>query len=47
MANIALATAGRIEVVESVIQMTLPAAEAITAGEAVRIGAAQVWDQIG
>lgn len=37
MANIALATAGRIEVVESIIQMTLPAAEAITAGEAVRI----------
>lgn len=40
MANIALATAGRIEVVESKIQMTLPAAEAITAGEAVRIDTA-------
>lgn len=37
MADIALTTAGRIEVVESVIQATLPAAEAITAGEAVRI----------
>lgn len=37
MANIALTTAGRIEVVESECQMTLPAAEAITAGEAVRI----------
>lgn len=38
MANeIALVTADRVEVVESVIQMTLPAAEAITAGMAVRI----------
>lgn len=37
MAAIALTTSGRIEVVESIIQATLPAAEAITAGEAVRI----------
>lgn len=37
MALIALTTAGRVEVVESIEQMTLPAAEAITAGFAVRI----------
>lgn len=37
MANIAIAVANKIEVVEVFIQMTLPAAEAITAGEAVRI----------
>jgi hypothetical protein len=37
MAAIALTTSGRVEVVESIIQMTLPAGEAITAGEAVRI----------
>jgi hypothetical protein len=38
MANeIALTTADRVEVVESIIQATLPAAEAITAGMAVRI----------
>ena len=38
MANeIALVTADKVEVVESVIQMTLPAAEAITAGMAVRL----------
>jgi hypothetical protein len=37
MANIALKTADRIEVVESIIQTTLPAAEAITAGAPVRI----------
>lgn len=37
MANIALVTADTLHVVESIIQMTLPAAEAITAGQAVRI----------
>lgn len=40
MANIALTTAARVEVVESIIQATLPAAETITAGEAVRIDTA-------
>lgn len=37
MANIALTTANRVEVVESRRQMTLPAAEAITAGAPVRL----------
>lgn len=38
MANeIALITANRVEIVESVIQMTLPTAEAVTAGMAVRL----------
>lgn len=37
MADISLVTANRIEVVESETQMTLPAAEAITAGNAVRL----------
>lgn len=37
MANIALVTAGKVEVVESIIQMTLPAAEDIVAGAGVRI----------
>ena len=38
MANeIALTTADRVEIVESIIQMTLPAAEAIAAGDAVRL----------
>ena len=37
MADIALVTADKIEVVESSIQMTLPAAEAITAGMGVRL----------
>jgi hypothetical protein len=38
MANeLALTTANRVEIVESVIQATLPAAEAITAGAPVRI----------
>jgi hypothetical protein len=37
MADIALVTANRVTVVESTIQMTLPAAEAITAGQAVRL----------
>lgn len=38
MANIALATSGRVEIVgRPTLQLTLPAAEAITAGEAVRI----------
>lgn len=39
MADIALLTADRIEVVESLTQATLPAAEAIEAGAAVRIDA--------
>jgi hypothetical protein len=37
MANIAVATAGRIHIVESIQQKTLPAAEAIVAGAPVRI----------
>lgn len=37
MATIALITANRVEVVESIRQMTLPAAEAITAGAPVRL----------
>lgn len=37
MANISLVTANKVEVVESIIQMTLPAAEAITAGAPVRL----------
>lgn len=37
MADIALTTANTVRVVESVVQMTLPAAEAITAGQAVRL----------
>jgi hypothetical protein len=40
MANIALTTANKVEVVESLEQMTLPAAEAITAGAIVRIDTA-------
>ena len=41
MANeIALVTADRVEIVESTVQMTLPAVEAITAGMAVRIDTA-------
>jgi len=37
MALIAVAVAGKIEIVESIQQMTLPAAEAIVAGAPVRI----------
>ena len=37
MANLALVTANTVSVVESLEQMTLPTAEAITAGMAVRI----------
>lgn len=37
MADLALVTANTVHVVESIIQMTLPAAEAITAGMAVRL----------
>src|SRR5687767_4841369 len=40
MATIALVTANRIEIVESIRQMTLPAAEAITAGAPVRLDTA-------
>ena len=40
MANIELTTADKVEVVESFIQATLPAAEAITAGAGVRIDTA-------
>jgi hypothetical protein len=36
MANLSVVTAGKIEVVESIEQMTLPAAEAIVAGAPVR-----------
>lgn len=37
MANLALTTAARVRVVESFEQMTLPCAEAVIAGQAVRI----------
>ncbi len=37
MANLALTVANRVRVVETLEQMTLPAAEAIIAGQAVRI----------
>ena len=37
MANIAVASAGRIRIVESIVQDTKPAAEAIVAGAPVRI----------
>lgn len=37
MADLALVSSGKVRVVESIIQMALIAAEAITAGEAVRI----------
>ena len=37
MSAIALTTTARVDVVESFVQATLPAAEAITAGDAVRI----------
>jgi len=37
MANIALATANTVSIVESIHQMTLPAAEAITPGAPVRL----------
>lgn len=37
MAVIALVTAGEVRIVESIIQMTLPAAETIAAGAAVRL----------
>ena len=37
MADISLVTANKVEVVESIIQATLVAAEAITAGNAIRI----------
>lgn len=37
MANISLVTANRVRIEESIIQATLPAAEAITAGGPVRI----------
>lgn len=37
MADLAVSTAGKIRIVESIIQFTLPAAEAITAGDIVRL----------
>src|SRR5438105_4865102 len=37
MANVSLVTADRVRIVESIEQLTLPAAEAITAGMPVRI----------
>ena len=37
MADIALVTADKVSIVESIVQMTLPAAEAVTAGAPVRI----------
>jgi hypothetical protein len=43
MADIALQTANKAEVVESRNQMTLRAAVAVTAGQAVRVGASGTW----
>ena len=40
MANLALVTANQVHIVESIQQMTLPAAEAITPGAPVRIDTA-------
>lgn len=40
MADLTLLTADRLNIEESVIQMTLPAAEAISAGDAVRLDTA-------
>jgi hypothetical protein len=40
MADLALVTADKVDVVEAFVQMTLPAAEAIEAGAAVRIDTA-------
>lgn len=40
MADLALVTADRLRIVESIIQMTLPAAEALAAGQAVRVDTA-------
>lgn len=40
MANIALVTANQVHIVESIAQMTLPAAEAITPGAPVRLDTA-------
>lgn len=40
MADLALVTANRVNVVQSFEQLTLPAAEAITAGQAVRLDTA-------
>lgn len=37
MTAIALTTANKVEIVESIEQMTLPAVEAVTAGQAVRL----------
>lgn len=37
MADLALVTTAKVEVVESIEQMTLPAAEAVTPGQAVRL----------
>lgn len=37
MADLALVTADRLRIVESIEQMTLPAAEAVSAGQAVRL----------
>lgn len=43
MANIAVATAGKIHIVESIQQMTLPATETILAGAPVRIHTDGKW----
>lgn len=37
MTNLALVTAGKVHVVESIVQMTLPLAESLAVGDAVRI----------
>jgi hypothetical protein len=43
MANLALKTANRVEIIASLNQHTLRAAVAITAGQAIRIGTAGKW----
>lgn len=44
MADIALVTADKIELIESIQQLTLVAGEAITAGESVRINTSGQWE---
>lgn len=43
MATVALVTANKVEVVESIDQVTLPAGVAITAGQAIQINASGKW----
>lgn len=43
MATIALTTADKVEVIESIDQKTLPTGEDITAGQAIRVNTAGKW----